>query len=273
MLMKLIKRNDLVLLLIVALSLVWASAALAQEDEDDQLQQGAQIYAENCAMCHGDNGEGRIGATLAKDWPSIRPDLASRDTIINGVEGSPMPAWSQENGGPLSNEEIDAVVAFILSWQTGGAPQITPALPATPYPEITPIPGVEGNPNQGAILYNENCKVCHGENGEGRIGATLAKTWSSIRADLAIRSTIASGVSGSPMPAWSQENGGPLSNEEIDDLTAFVMSWTTPSLAEAPVPTPEGESPLAEWSGVFLTIGLFIIIVALILLAQKKRSE
>ena len=274
MIMKHTKNIRRVLILILMLSLGFASIVLAQEGEDDPLQPGAQIYAANCAMCHGKNGEGRVGATLAKDWPSIRPDLASKDTIVNGVAGSPMPAWSQDNGGPLSDQEIEAVVTYILSWQTGGVPQITPAHTLTPRPAISPVPGVEGNPDQGVVLYNENCRVCHGKNGEGRIGATLAKPWPSIRPDLAIRSTIANGVAGSPMPAWSQENGGPLNSEEIDHLTAFVISWPVPqNTQETATPAEQPSSPFLAWGGIFLTIGLFLLIITLIWLFQNKHRD
>jgi len=244
----------------------------AQQDDDDQLQLGAQIYAENCAVCHGVNGEGRVGATLAKNWPSIRPDLATQATIANGVPGTAMPAWSLENGGPLTEIEIDAVVAFILSWQTGGAPEIKSVATTTSRPAISPVPDVEGDPNRGAILYDENCAVCHGLNGEGRIGAILTKNWGSIRPDLAIQSTVARGVSGTAMPAWSQENGGPLTEDEINDIVAFVMSWPAP--VEPATATPE--SPLTSrwigWTGVILTIFLFVILIVVVLVLQKNKQ-
>ena len=55
---------------------------------------GAGLYSENCVMCHGDKGQGRIGARLSKAFSGIRPDLSVRSTIINGISGSAMPAWS-----------------------------------------------------------------------------------------------------------------------------------------------------------------------------------
>jgi mono/diheme cytochrome c family protein len=94
--------------------------ARAQGDLQAQTELGARLYAENCAICHGPNGEGRVGATLAKNWPSIRPDLTVKTIIVNGVPGTAMPAWGQEKGGPLNGEEIDALVSYILSWQTSG---------------------------------------------------------------------------------------------------------------------------------------------------------
>ncbi|MBN1665989.1 MAG: c-type cytochrome, partial [Anaerolineales bacterium] len=93
-------------LIVAVLALAGSLTVQAQEDVyPETLELGFQIYLENCAVCHGENGQGRVGATLAKDWPSIRPDLAVRQTIVNGVPGSVMPAWAQENGGPLANNE------------------------------------------------------------------------------------------------------------------------------------------------------------------------
>lgn len=254
---------------LIALFFLWVTAVLAQEQDDPVYELGAQVYAENCALCHGPNGEGRVGASLAKDWPSIRPDLVTRETIAKGVEGSVMPAWSQDYGGPLSEDEIDAVVAFILSWQTGGVPQITP-LGDTPTPRaaVSPIPGIEGDPNQGGDLYDENCAVCHGSDGEGRVGATLAKEWPSIRPDLTVKDAIVRGVSGSVMPAWSQENGGPLSETEIDDLVAFLLAWSVADGVEIVEPVQTEEFTLSGWPGFFFTLIIFVLIIALFLLFQ-----
>jgi mono/diheme cytochrome c family protein len=210
------------------MALSWASgSAIAQEElEQERLNQGGRIYAENCAVCHGEAGEGRVGATLAKDWPSIRPDLTVRNIVINGIPGTTMPAWSQVNGGPLTNDEIEALIYYILSWQTGGPPPID--LPtSTPRPVVPPPPNLEaaGDATRGAMLYDENCALCHGPEGEGRIGATLARDWPSFRPALTVRSVVANGIPGSLMPAWSQANGGPLTEGEIDDITAFVLTW------------------------------------------------
>lgn len=254
-----------VVFLAIAISLSWCSyrAALAQTQTpptDEQLAQGAQLFAENCAVCHGASGEGRVGATLAKNWPSIRPDLTVRNIIINGIDGSPMPAWSMANGGPLSDAEIDALVAYILSWQVGGYPKNPPVAAPVVRPAGSPPPNVDGSPENGAALYAQNCVVCHGSNGEGRIGATLAKNFPSIRPDLTIQATIRNGISGSPMPAWSVDNGGPLSNEEIADLTAYILSWEQPSPLVTEETATEPSSPLPGSSAwvlwVILLIGL-----------------
>jgi cytochrome c oxidase cbb3-type subunit 3 len=264
------KRLSGLALLIALAALLTRTYVRAQTPEQGQLEQGARLFADNCAVCHGANGEGRVGATLAKDWPSIRPDLEVRATIENGISGSPMPAWGQKNGGPLTDAEIDALVAYILSWASGGPLVIPPSPTYIPRPAITAPPNVEGDPNQGSVLYDQNCAVCHGLNGEGRIGAPLAKAWPSIRPDLEVKRTISDGVKGSPMPAWNQVNGGPLTETEINNLVAYVLTFK-PAEAEATAsPGPALPGPLASAVGVALAVILFILVVWIAIAVQSR---
>jgi cytochrome c oxidase cbb3-type subunit 3 len=270
---RLIRYAGFALLIATALLVFRYSSTLAQTPTSGQLELGARLFAENCAVCHGENGQGRVGATLAKNWPSIRPDLTVRSIIENGISGSVMPAWGQANGGPLTNEEIDALVEYILSWQTSGPPQFTPRPSATPRPPISPVPNVEGEPNQGAILFDQNCAVCHGANAQGRVGANLSKSWPGIRPDLSIKNTIQNGVSGSVMPAWAQANGGPLSDAEINDLVAFILSLPHTQVdqpAETPA-APAAASWLQGWGGVIVFFVLLVLIVSGALIVQRRQ--
>ncbi len=260
----------LMLLLILALPL----STLAQTPSNDPVEIGRQLYGENCAVCHGIDGQGRVGAQLAKDWPSLRPDRVIASVIANGIPGSAMPAWSQARGGPLRDDQIEAIVAYILTWESGG-PRVLPPTP-TPVlrPPLTPPPDVQGDPNRGATLYDQNCAVCHGSNLEGRIGATLAKNWPSIRPDQSIRNVIANGIQGSAMPAWSRAKGGPLSEAEINDLVAFVLTQAKAAPPSLPTPTPAFQpSWLSGWGGVLLTIVLFVLIVSGALIYQARTKK
>jgi mono/diheme cytochrome c family protein len=261
-----------VALLLAALG--WMTAR-AQTPDPLKLKRGAALFAENCVVCHGERGQGRVGATLAKDWPSIRPDLTVKSTIANGVQGSPMPAWGKARGGPLSDDDIDALTVYILSWQTGGPNDLPPLPTFTPHPPIAPVPNVQGDPNQGAVLFGQNCVVCHGKYGEGKIGALLVKEWPSLRPDLTIKSTISNGVQGSLMPAWSNARGGPLSEQQINHLTAYVLSLTPKASTPAidATPPPSGSSFFQGWVGVATLIILFAVIVILAVLFQRKPQN
>jgi cytochrome c oxidase cbb3-type subunit 3 len=263
------------LMFLVTLMMVLAgtTVVLAQSGSNPQdVAEGARLFTENCAICHGSQGEGRVGATLSKDWPSIRPDLSIRAIIENGVTGSPMPAWSQPKGGPLTETEIDALVTYILTWESGEpyVPEYSQVyLPRTP---IITVEYADGDPNVGAILYDVNCAACHGRNGEGRIGVTLAKNWPSIRADLTIQTTIENGVPGSTMPAWSQFNGGSLTEQDIHDIVAFIL--TMPVISTQGVeftPSSPSVTPANGLVGVALTVILFVLLVGVILFLQRKK--
>jgi cytochrome c oxidase cbb3-type subunit 3 len=271
-------RQIWLILLTALISIVfWRAPVLAQDPTEEQLELGARLFAENCAVCHGPNGEGRVGVELSQDWPSIRPDLRVKVAIEQGVPGSPMLAWSQKNGGPLTEDEIEALTLYILSWETGGLPDLSPTPTFTPRPPITPVPDVEGDPNRGAVLYAENCAVCHGPNGEGRVGVTLGQDWPAVRPDLRIKVAIERGVSGSPMPAWSQANGGPLTDEDINDIVAFILSWEAPAQPpELMTPTPAQAQAPSAFSGplgvLIVLIGLLVLVAIGIIGALRRKA-
>ncbi len=266
-------RSVITLIAALLFALLLFAPANAQDGVDTELlEQGAQIYAENCAVCHGDDGQGRVGATLAKDWPSIRPDLRVRETIERGVSGTFMPAWGLSNGGPLSDQELDAVTFYILSWQSGVPIFTFPTQTPRSRLVLTPPPGITGDPNRGAILFDSNCALCHGPDGEGRIGANLNKDWASIRPDLRVKTVIENGVEGSVMPPWSQEHGGPFSDQDINDITAYVLTLSGAEAGSASQTPSIG--PLTGWPVWVIFIGAFVLIViAIVYYSRQKSSE
>ena len=88
---------------------------------------GEQVYRESCALCHGDNADGRGARSMGFDrrpanftdpiWS--RPDGASRAyrAITDGVPGTAMPAW----GAMVGVDDRWALVAFITSVSQRGA--------------------------------------------------------------------------------------------------------------------------------------------------------
>ncbi len=263
----------LVLLVTLSLLTVGVWAAGAQTPTEGQLELGARLFAENCAVCHGLEGQGRVGAELAKNWPSVRPDLTVKNIIINGVPGSRMPAWGEAKGGPLNTEQVEALTAYILSWQTGGAANIIILPTPTPLPPVTPVPNVVGDTTRGAALFQQNCIMCHGEGGQGKIGKTLAKSWAGVRPDLAIQNTIQNGIPNTSMPAWGQANGGPLSDQDANDLTAYILAMPKVTQIQAPTEPPERPklSWLSGWGGILVFVILLAVVLAFAYYIQRKR--
>jgi mono/diheme cytochrome c family protein len=73
--------------------------------------QGEQVFAQNCATCHGEQGEGHAAVVQA---PALNgdehawhhPDGQLQEIIING--GVEMPSFQDD----LSNEEVAAVIRY-----------------------------------------------------------------------------------------------------------------------------------------------------------------
>lgn len=81
----------------------------------DELAQGAAIFAERCAACHGQDGTGNIGPGLngsAHAWHHSDQDL--RIAIRDGIPRTQMPG----HGNALTQEEIDAVIGYFKTWWT-----------------------------------------------------------------------------------------------------------------------------------------------------------
>lgn len=194
--------------------------------DGSDLAHGAWLYTQNCYRCHLSYAQGRMGQSLSED--------AIERAIKQGKDGTSMNAFSRREGGTLKFSEISAIVHYILAWETLEAqPALPEALfvPPTPDPEdfkmiaLPTAPVVSGNSENGAKLYQQHCAACHGLYGEGGIGPRLAKVWPSVRPDLTVKSIIAQGVPGSPMPAWDEKLGGILTEEQIDDVVIRILAW------------------------------------------------
>ncbi len=69
---------------------------------------GQSVFEANCAVCHGQNGEGGVGPQLGGGAAVANfPDPADQIAVVTDGRAA-MPAW----GSSLSEEEIAAVVAY-----------------------------------------------------------------------------------------------------------------------------------------------------------------
>ena len=218
--------------------------AQARQLESD-LDGAMSLYAQNCAVCHGAAGEG-IGATPALDNPALQDinDEALSKIISRGLYGSAMPAWSLEDGGPLSDYQISQLVNLIHygDWAAtqnrvvnlGLAPLIPFVSEADPLimENLAALPKGSALAT-GVLLYAENCVACHGADG---LGTTLAPALN----DPAVRSqdaadlerTLRLGVSGTLMAGWEKA----LDDEQIAALLELVLRWDEIPTGAIPAP-------------------------------------
>ncbi|MEM7706318.1 MAG: c-type cytochrome [Pseudomonadota bacterium] len=92
---------------------------------------GATIYAENCAECHGETGQGVTAPSLGDQaLLAHASDQFLRYAVVNGRDGTPMKSFSDV----LSDEQIDNVVAYLRSQSSGWSPN-PPKLVSPPSPD------------------------------------------------------------------------------------------------------------------------------------------
>lgn len=76
--------------------------------DTDSLDAGGELYAANCARCHGDDGGGTNRGKPLLGIATNNPDPEHQMGIVTNGKGR-MPAFAES----LSDEEIDAVVSYI----------------------------------------------------------------------------------------------------------------------------------------------------------------
>ena len=202
-----------------------------------EARHGQAIYARMCAVCHGSEGEGykadRAPALAHSDFLESATDDFLRNTIANGRRGTTMSAWSLARSGPLSRADIDALLAFMRSWQ----PQPGPALDES---------ATAGDATRGAGVFARECAQCHGARGvEGPETHIGSADLLGAASNGFLRRTIRAGRHGTPMPAFEHK----LGDQAIEDLVVLLRSWqsalplaTTPPAAPAKIPL--GPTPL-----------------------------
>jgi mono/diheme cytochrome c family protein len=101
---------------------------------------GPQLFSDICANCH----ESPNRASMVPDLKALRhPTNADywRTWVTSGRAGSMMPAFSQKEGGPLSNEQIEMLVTYLSA-----------AIPSTPPPAaVTPAPAQNSSVNPPVV--------------------------------------------------------------------------------------------------------------------------
>ena len=89
---------------------------LSREPVLGDIDLGASLYTEKCAVCHGEKGEGVNAPALANPMLlATATDHFLRYAIAEGRDGTPMVAFDEQ----LSDEEIDGLTAFLRSRASG----------------------------------------------------------------------------------------------------------------------------------------------------------
>jgi mono/diheme cytochrome c family protein len=113
----------------------------AQEQKVTYRGLGEQLFANNCASCHGVNGIGAEAPRLnAREFLASTTDEQMKLLITGGVSGTDMPAWGIDFGGPFTDEQIQQIITYIRSWEptAPSVPDWRRGAEASPAPSPSP---------------------------------------------------------------------------------------------------------------------------------------
>lgn len=191
----------------------------AEHDEQAVLR-GAVLYAEFCGACHGATGEAIASGAAFVDITNFNPQTA-KTRIADGYDANPadsvkMIGFGEASEGPLSDSQIDDILAYMNTWASGDSP-------ALPEPHLEPgnlDAGSVGNAEHGAEIYASFCLTCHGLEAQGR---GLANFPAFEINENSIRILERSQTHGS-VAAFSSDLGGPLTRDDLNDLDAYLRT-------------------------------------------------
>lgn len=134
------------------------------------IQAGGRLYGLQCAVCHGQNGDGINGVNLPRNqFRRASTDDDIRNTITNGVAAAGMPPFRLQAG------ELNGLVAFIRSGfdRTGATFKV-------------------GDARRGQALYDGKggCATCHRVGGKGARTAPDLSDIGSVRQPAAIQRSL-----------------------------------------------------------------------------------
>lgn len=220
---------------LVLLAPLWIGCDSEPDDSAAQIARGKELYGQYCALCHGQNGEGyaadAANALTNQDFLAVASDAFIRRGIERGRPGTPMSAWGERFGGPLAEADLDAVVAFLRSFQT------------KENVDLGQVSVGEGAPLRGEAVYAVHCEDCHGVEGLGGDFMSVANPEFLASADdRFLTHVIREGRAGTQMLAYESE----LTAQNIADVVALLRSW------EKPVDDSPCELPSKDIAGRFI---------------------
>jgi mono/diheme cytochrome c family protein len=179
---------------------------------------GQDLFAQNCSSCHGVFGEGgpnptRAGDIIApistREYLKTRDDITLRAIIAQGQPNFGMSPFGLAYGGPLDDNALDALVAFLRGWENN------------PPVDLPPDVAAETVSLSGGEVFASVCSQCHGVNADGGVGPSLrSAAFKAANTPETAFDTINAGHANTAMIAW----GGILTAGQIQDIVDFLLA-------------------------------------------------
>jgi cytochrome c oxidase cbb3-type subunit III len=197
-----------------------------------------KLYSENCAACHGTNGQNGPAMDLANPkYQGLVDDATLRKWISGGMPGTEMPAFAQSAGGMLTDAQVNALIGGMRKrWSQPGV-----------FAGSTPPPYAQmqtGDVHGGEQTYQARCSACHAPSPQ----QITSRDYLAVVGDQALRSIIIAGRPDIGQPDWSHLGPSgkaalPLSASDVDNIVAYLASLRSPASAQTVSSIPMQPAP------------------------------
>ena len=147
---------------IILLGLVLATENVRMADQTDnwaarEIENGALLYANNCASCHGPNGKGLPGVAPSLNSHYFFTDTgrladvgyigslesyvrltvaAGRPSKANSQWAQRMPTWGSQFGGPMRGDQVIEVTKYVMNYRDAALAQTPEEDPFQPFKDV-----------------------------------------------------------------------------------------------------------------------------------------
>ncbi|GIP31414.1 c-type cytochrome [Paenibacillus sp. J2TS4] len=195
----------------------------------------------SCISCHAGagldmNSSPFVGVTTA--FPQYRAREGIVFTLEDRINGCMVRSMNGEEL-PYDSEEMRAMMAY-LTYISDGIP-VGADLPwrmqnAT---EHLPIPDLE----EGEQLYKQSCLACHGVDGSGTGSSTGPALWGDNSFNDGAGLSRMTKLAGYIMNTMPKGQGGSLTDQEVSNVAAFILSMDRPEWKGHDTDWPNGGRP------------------------------
>jgi cytochrome c oxidase cbb3-type subunit 3/ubiquinol-cytochrome c reductase cytochrome c subunit len=194
----------------------------------------ATLYRQNCAACHGDQGQHGVSISLANP---VYLALAGRDVLVSATAkggngprdeaGKLMPAYAKSQGGSLTDRQIE-ILADGMERNWGRRDLLAGEAPP-PYAAT-----LKGDAAAGEAAFGLYCGRCHRASATAQpaaadrsvheAGPVTNPSFLALITDQSLRTTILAGRPEDGMPDWRGFAARPLTDQQVTDIVAWLAT-------------------------------------------------
>lgn len=189
------------------------------------IERGAETFAASCSTCHGVDGRGLTGVAPGLNNPALFghdyfEDITKEEERLNSIQGEYDALLAEKASDNVTSTRVSAIDTRLAEINTEFGDDVAAGV-AAKLAEVGTQRASRTTQIQGAID-----KGYDPENPERLAYLNWGGTLNQF-----IHTTLIHGRPTSisywpnPMVSWSQQAGGPLRDDQIDDLVNYITNW------------------------------------------------